>query len=80
MYEKKPWLAHYGSVPHSINYPRVTMYEALLKTVARYSDCIAYDFLGYTSTYNHFAEEIDCCANALAALSADRASRQGRRP
>ena len=56
MYEKKPWLKHYGSVPHSIDYPRVTMYEALLKTVAKYPDCIAYDFLGYTSTYSQFAE------------------------
>jgi long-chain acyl-CoA synthetase len=68
MYEKKPWLKHYGSVPHSIDYPRVTMYEALLKTVAKYPDCIAYDFLGYTSTYSEFAKEIDQCANALAAI------------
>jgi len=68
MYEKKPWLKHYGSVPHSIDYPRVTMYEALLKTVAKYPDCIAYDFLGYTSTYSQFAEEIDQCANALSAI------------
>jgi len=35
MYETKPWLKFYGPVPESIDYPRVTMYEALMKTVAR---------------------------------------------
>ena len=75
MYEKKPWLKHYGSVPHSIDYPRVTMYEALLKTAAKYSDSIAYDFLGYTSTYSNFAREIDQCANALAAIGLKKGDR-----
>jgi len=29
---KNRGLKFYGDVPHSIDYPRVTMYEALLKT------------------------------------------------
>ena len=57
MYEKKPWLKFYGSVPQSIDYPRVTMYQALMDTAGKYPDTIAYDFLGYTSTYRRFAEE-----------------------
>ena len=75
MYEKKPWLKFYGNVPHTIDYPRITMYEALLKTVARYPDSIAYDFFGYTSTYSRFAAEIDQCANALAALGMQKGDR-----
>jgi long-chain acyl-CoA synthetase len=75
MYEQKPWLKHYGNVPPTIDYPRVTMYEALLKTVAKYPDSIAYDFLGYTSTYSHFAREIDQCANALAAIGLTKGDR-----
>ena len=75
MYEKKPWLKFYGDVPHSIDYPRVTMYEALLKTVNRYPDSIAYDFLGYTSTYSQFAREIDQCADALFALGLKKGDR-----
>ena len=46
MYEKKPWLKFYGDVPEHIDYPRVTMYEALMQTVARCPDVIAYDFFG----------------------------------
>ena len=68
MYETKPWLKFYGPVPASIDYPRVTMYEALIKTVARYPDAVAWDFFGTTCTYRQFGEMIRQCANALAAL------------
>jgi len=30
----KPWLQYYGDVPHTIDYPEVTMYEALIQAVA----------------------------------------------
>ncbi len=68
MYEKKPWLTFYSQVPHSIDYPRVTLYEALLQTAHERPDDVAYDFLGYTSTYRQFISDIDSCADALAAL------------
>jgi long-chain acyl-CoA synthetase len=68
MYEQKPWLKFYQHVPHTINYPRVTMYEALKQTADQNPDSIAYDFFGYTSTYRKFISEIDHCADALAAL------------
>ncbi len=68
MYEQKPWLKFYQQVPHSIDYPRVTMYEALVQTAKEKPDDIAYDFLGYTSTYRRFLAEINQCADALAAL------------
>jgi len=64
----KPWLKYYGEVPHNIDYPAVTMYEALMRTVERYPEAPAYDFFGTTATYRQFAEEIDRCAAALAAL------------
>jgi acyl-CoA synthetase (AMP-forming)/AMP-acid ligase II len=64
----KPWLKYYGNVPHTIAYPQVTMYEALMHTVERCPDAIAYDFFGTTATYRQFAEEIGRCADALAAL------------
>ena len=67
MFETKPWTKFYGNVPQTIDYPRVTLYEALMKTVGRFPDKIAWDFMGYTGTYKEFAEEIDRCANALAA-------------
>ncbi len=68
MYEKKPWLKFYGDVPASLIYPRMTMYEALMQSVGRNPDTIAYDYLDYQSSYATFAADIDRCARALAAL------------
>jgi long-chain acyl-CoA synthetase len=75
MYEKMPWLQFYGDVPKTIDYPKVTMYEALMQTVARFPNEIAYDFLGYTSTYRQLGEEIDRCANAMAHLGLKKGDR-----
>lgn len=75
MYEKKPWLKFYDQVPHTIEYPRITMYEAFMNTVKRKPTSIAYDFLGYRATYRQFADEVDRCANALAALGFKKGDR-----
>ncbi len=75
MHEKKPWLKFYGEIPESIDYPKVTMYEAVMRTVARCPDAVAYDFLGYTSTYRQFGKEIDRCADALASLGMKKGDR-----
>ena len=75
MCEKKPWLKFYGDIPESIDYPRVTMYEAVMRTVARCPEAVAYDFLGYTSTYRQFGKEIDRCADALASLGMKKGDR-----
>lgn len=68
MYEKKPWLKFYGQVPHTLEYPRVSMYEAVRLSAEEKLDDPAYDFMGHTSTYRRFMEEIDHCADALAAI------------
>ena len=68
MYEQKPWLKFYGNVPETIDYPRVTMYEALKQTARDNPESVAYDFMGYTSTYSKFMSAIDQCADALASL------------
>ncbi|MGA2525993.1 MAG: AMP-binding protein [Smithellaceae bacterium] len=68
MYEKKPWLKFYGQVPHTLDYPRISMYEAVKLSAQLRPDELAYDFFGYTSTYRRFLTEIDHCADALAAI------------
>ncbi|HVO66359.1 MAG TPA: AMP-binding protein [Syntrophales bacterium] len=75
MYEKKPWLKFYGDIPESIDYPRVTMYEAVMRTVERCPEAIAYDFFGYTSTYRQFGKDIDQCTDALASLGMKKGDR-----
>ena len=64
----RPWLRFYGRVPESLDYPEVTLYEAVAQTAARVPDAIAWDFLDTTSSYAHFLAAIDRCADALASL------------
>ncbi|MGO9017020.1 MAG: AMP-binding protein [Syntrophobacteraceae bacterium] len=75
MFEKKPWLKFYGDTPKTIDYPRVTMYEAVLQTVEQFPDRTAYDFLDHEVTYRQFADQIDSLANALAALGMKKGDR-----
>ncbi len=68
MHEKKPWLRFYGDVPHTVDYPKTSMYEAVMLAVEENADSIAYDFMGTTATYREFAEQIDRYADAFASL------------
>lgn len=68
MYDQKPWLKFYGDIPATLDYPRVTLYEALMQSVKRNPDEIAYDYCDVQSSYRRFADDIDRCAAALAAL------------
>ncbi|MFO7710121.1 MAG: AMP-binding protein [Desulfobacterales bacterium] len=68
MQASKPWLRFYGSVPESIDYPPVTLYDAVAATARKYPEAPAYDFMGFTSTYRRLVSDIDCCANGLAGL------------
>jgi long-chain acyl-CoA synthetase len=63
----RPWLRFYGSVPHTLDYPEVTLYEALAATAARLPDAVAWDFLGTRCTYRDFVAAVDRCAAALEA-------------
>lgn len=64
----RPWHKFYSDIPKSIDYPSITMYESLMRSVKRVPDKIAWDFLGTTCTYENFAREISQCADALAKL------------
>jgi long-chain acyl-CoA synthetase len=65
---ERPWLRFYGAVPASIDYPRVTLYEAVLATAQRTPDAVAWEFFGTTATYRELCRSIDTTANALAAI------------
>ena len=70
-----PWLHYYGNVPHTIDFPECTMYESILEAVEEFPEKIAYDFMGSQVTYAEFKEQIDRCANALAALGIQKGDR-----
>jgi long-chain acyl-CoA synthetase len=66
--EEKPWLRYYGEVPTSIDYPIITLYEAIATTAQRLPEAIAWEFFGTRATYRELLASIDTCANALVAL------------
>ncbi len=66
--DDRPWLRFYGDVPPSLDYPRISLYEALSRSVSRFGDRPAFDFLGTTRTYRQLGAEIDRFAAGLAAL------------
>lgn len=65
---ERPWVRFYGAVPVSIDYPRVTLYEAVAATARRVPDAIAWNFFGATASYRELLRSIDAFADALAAL------------
>jgi long-chain acyl-CoA synthetase len=67
MEEARPWLRFYGSVPAAIDFPEVTLHEALAATAARVPDAIAWDFFGTRSTYRQLLADVERCAAALGA-------------
>jgi long-chain acyl-CoA synthetase len=68
MTESRPWLRFYGKVPAHLTYPALTLYEAVCATAARVPEVIAWDFFDTTRTYRQFVQDIDTCADALAAI------------
>jgi len=68
MYETRPWLRAYGDVPQRLSYPPLTLYEALMATVERVPDAIAYDFFDLSCSYRQLGADVDRCADALASL------------
>ena len=62
----RPWLQFYGDVPASIDYPAVTLHEALAITAGRVPDAVAWSYFGRESTYRELNDTVARCADALA--------------
>ncbi len=67
-FSNPPWRKFYGSVPHSVEYPQITLYERLKQSCDKYPDSIAWDFMGTTCTYENLLKEIDQFSAALNSL------------
>ena len=75
MTDNRPWERFYGSVAPKLEYPEVTLYEALAGTARRVPEAIAWDFFGTESTYRRLVADVARRADALAAqglLAGDR--------
>ncbi len=68
MSESKPWFKFYDKIPQTVDYPRISLYERVMQTVAKYPDSIAWDFMGTLSDYRQLGQEIDHFASVLVSL------------
>ena len=62
---KAPWLPHMGNVPAHLEYPEGSMYDAVEAVAKAYSNNVAFDFMGKSTTYRQLIQEIQRCARAL---------------
>ena len=63
-----PWLKFYGDIPKTLEYPQISMYEAVVNAGKTHSQVNAYEFQGKGTTYAKFIEKIDRTAKAYKAL------------
>ncbi len=61
------WFKFYGDVPHTLDYPDISMYQMIKNAANDYGSYTAYDFMGKSAVYSEFIRQIDTCAAALAA-------------
>ena len=64
---RAPWLNNYGDVPKTLEYFDGTMWEMVEKAAQTRPDHVAYDFMGRSTAYSRFRENVHACAKALRA-------------
>ncbi len=66
---EKNWLKNYDSgVPHSIDYPKVNLYEMFMKVVGKYPNHPFTGFMGADMTYQEISSLVDKFAGSLVSL------------
>ena len=65
---RTPWLKSLGDIPSHLDYFQGSMFEAVEKVAGQYPDYVAYDFMGKSTTYREFVEQIELCGRSLKAI------------
>ncbi len=70
------WLKSYEpGVPHSIEYPEISLYEMFQETVKQYSDLPALSFMGHEIAYAGLQSQVEKLAAALEGLGVKKGDR-----
>jgi long-chain acyl-CoA synthetase len=73
---EKVWLQHYEpEVPHSINYPPLSLYQLFQKTAEKYKQNPAVHFMGRDLKYGELSAEVESLAAALSGLGIKKGDR-----
>lgn len=65
---KAPWKEHLGDIPFHLDYFQGSMFEAVERIADRYPTYFAYDFMGKSTTYRDFIQQIELCARSLKSI------------
>ena len=69
----RPWLASYApGVPHEIELPSGSLYDLLETSVSAYSEHVALEFFGTTTSYRELGDQVLRAAQGLRALGVRR--------
>jgi long-chain acyl-CoA synthetase len=75
MYESKPWLAHYGDAPRSLEYPSSSIFRMLAEDAASHPSLPALEFMGRTTDKLALLERIVLMSRAFGAAGIRRGDR-----
>ena len=75
MYEKRPWLAHYGETPASLDYPESSIFGMLASDALRHPKAPALEFMGRTSSKARLLERVARMSRAFAAAGMRKGDR-----
>ncbi len=70
-----PWLKFYGEMPHTIEYPKLTMYQLIAHTASEHPEECAYEFMNHKTNFRQFLSRINRAAKALYALGIRKGDR-----
>lgn len=62
---KTPWIKSLGDMPSHLEYPQGSMFDVVESVAKKYPDYVAFDFMGKSTTYKQFYQQIDTCARSL---------------
>ena len=73
---EKVWLKNYEpGVPHTIDYPKVSLYQMFKQAAERYASNPAVSFMGRVLTYRELLAQVDAFAAALQGLGVKKGDR-----
>lgn len=65
---KTPWYSFYDGVKSHLEYPDISLYNMLEKSMINRENYISYNYYGTKKTYKEFIAQIDKCAKSLKSL------------
>lgn len=63
-----PWYNFYGGLKKHLDYPDISLYNMLEKSMEEHPEYISYNYFGTKKTYKEFIDKIDECAKAFKSL------------